>query len=571
MKLLSRLILILLLLLPGLAAAALPANFIADFKPLDGMIIMPSGDEYLIDLDVTDGLREGDLLTLLAPGELIIHPVSKAVLGRLESVTGYLQVTRVKSGYSYVRVLNSETPVEKGAKIRRFEQVPSRFVDQQGDGGPLRENLVEELPQLTWLSEADSTEPLLIFTLENNTLAVTSQSGKMLHSYPLAGGRPIASPMPQYRDPIAAGPKKEPKLLDRAVQGVLETIGSTGGAGSHTDAARIRQDLARSEGVWTSPSLAGAPVGLAVADFDHDQQQEVAVAFSKSLQFARVVDGNYKLLQEIKLPVGIFLLALDSIDLDGDGARELYLTAVRDNRPVSLMVEYADQEYRIIKREIPWLLRVVDLPEEGPTLLGQELTEDSRNFSGLPFRVLRAGDKLQKGSPLALPAEASVYGFVPFQDKNGIQLFAYLSDDDKLRVSNAEGTVLWEAAGHFGGSNACLKFEQTKAETYLPPLCLRSRLLVNPAGELLVPQNDGQRYFKRFPTYDASRLLAMAWGGHALTESWRTLQQEGYLADTVLADIDNDGLTELAMVIQFKYEGILGDARSAIVSFELAQ
>jgi hypothetical protein len=95
--------------------------------------------------------------------------------------------------------------------------------------------------------------------------------------------------------------------------------------------------------------------------------------------------------------------------------------------------------------------------------------------------------------------------------------------------------------------------------------------LLNPAGEILVPQNDGQRFLKNFRTFEGNRLLAMAWNGHALVESWRTLQQQGYLADTVLADIDNDGLTELTMAIQFKYESILGDARSAVVSFELAQ
>jgi len=559
------------LLLPGLAAAALPENFIADFKPLDGMIIMPTGDEYLIDLDGSSGLREGDILSLLAQGEPIIHPGSKEVLGRLDSVKGYLQVTRIKSGYSYVRVLHSEIPVEKGAKIKRFEQVPTRFVDQQGDSEPLRENLVEELPQLDWLGESALIEPLLIFTLSNNALVVTSSSGKLLHTYPLAGGRPIASPMPKYRDPILVAPKKEPGLLNRAVKGVLDTIGSSGSASDLTDDARIRQDLSRSAGIWTSPSLVGTPVGLTVADFDNDQQLEVAVAFSKSLQLARVVDGSFISLQEIKLPVGTKLLALDNIDLDGDGSQELYLTAVRDNQPISMVVVSMDQEFQIVNRDIPWLMRVVDLPDEGRTLLAQELTEDSRNFSGPPFRVLRAGDQLQKGAPLALPVGASLYGFVPFQDKNGTQLFAFLSADSYLKVGNAAGMVLWESSDYFGGSNACLNFEQTNAETLVEPLCLRLRLLVNPAGDILVPQNDGQRFLRNFRTYEGNRLLAMTWNGHALVESWRTIQQKGYLADSVLSDIDNDGLTELATLIQSKYEGIFSDARSAIVIFELAQ
>jgi hypothetical protein len=573
MKLISQLIL-LSLLLPGLAAAALPPAFIGDFKPLDGTIIMPAGDEFLIDLDGSDGLREGDILTLIAPGELIIHPVSKEVLGRLDAVKGFLQVTRIKSGYSYARVLKTDIPVDKGAKIRRFEQVPSRFVDQQGEGGSLRESLIAELPQLKWVAEEDPAEAMLNFTLEKGTLTVSSASGKLLHSYPLSGGRPIASPMPQYRDPLLAAPKKEPKLLDKAVKGILETIGSTATPGTFSDEI-LRQDLSRQGGIWTSPSLTGSPVGLAVADFDSDQQQEVAVAFSKSLQIARVVDGTYQPLQKLEIPTGIFLLGLDSIDLDHNGTPELYLTAVKEGHPASLLVEFQESEFRIVIREIPWFMRVVDLLEEGRTLIAQQLSDDGKSFSGQPFRVLRDGLLLKPGPPLALPAAASLYGFVPFQDKSGATMYAYLTAGDYLNVSNASGEILWESSDYFGGSDACVEIKETalsrKTETLREPLCLRSRLLLNPAGEILVPQNDGQRFLKNFRTFEGNRLLAMAWNGHALVESWRTLQQQGYLADTVLADIDNDGLTELTMAIQFKYESILGDARSAVVSFELAQ
>ena len=107
------------------ALAELPAQIKNDFAPVSGVIIMPIGEEYLVDLDASANLREGDILTLTAAGEKVVHPVTKEVLGTLDVVRGYLQVTQVKSGYSYAKILTTKTPPQKGDQVKRFEQVLS--------------------------------------------------------------------------------------------------------------------------------------------------------------------------------------------------------------------------------------------------------------------------------------------------------------------------------------------------------------------------------------------------------------------------------------------------------------
>ena len=71
MKFIVKLTLGLFLLLPFTAVAEIPKEMEADFSSASGYIIMPIGDEYLVDLDATAGLQEGDLLTLVMPGEKV--------------------------------------------------------------------------------------------------------------------------------------------------------------------------------------------------------------------------------------------------------------------------------------------------------------------------------------------------------------------------------------------------------------------------------------------------------------------------------------------------------------------
>ena len=87
------------------SAAELLDQVRKDFKPLSGYVIMPVQGEFLIDQDGAKGVAVGDLFSVVKPGEKIVHPVTKEVLGSLDEVKALLQVTRVKSGYAYAKPL----------------------------------------------------------------------------------------------------------------------------------------------------------------------------------------------------------------------------------------------------------------------------------------------------------------------------------------------------------------------------------------------------------------------------------------------------------------------------------
>jgi hypothetical protein len=156
------------------------------FTPVAGSVIMPIGNEYLIDFDSSASLQPGDILTLIIPGDEVRHPITQEVLGNLDSPAGFLQVTRIKSGYSFAKLFFSATPPQAGNQLRRFSHVPTRFVDKQNDKTGIYDDLKKQLPKLNWLEARNREKALLFFVLEANEIMVRDTTEKLLYSFDLA-------------------------------------------------------------------------------------------------------------------------------------------------------------------------------------------------------------------------------------------------------------------------------------------------------------------------------------------------------------------------------------------------
>jgi hypothetical protein len=182
--------LLLFFVLPFTAMAILPVAIEQRFALLSGAIIMPIADEYLIDLDASANLQIGDILTLVTPGEKVLHPITKELLGTIDSPVGFLRVTRIESGYCYARLLYSSSAPQKGSLLRRFDHAPSRFTDKQGSRVDFYQELKSSLPHLDWLLPDSNEKALLQFTLDGSLLSVTSPPDSLLFSGSIADDVP---------------------------------------------------------------------------------------------------------------------------------------------------------------------------------------------------------------------------------------------------------------------------------------------------------------------------------------------------------------------------------------------
>ncbi len=573
MKLMIKFTLLLLLILPLNALAELPEQLKKDFSPISGIIIMPVGDKYLVDLDASSSLQEGDILTIVMPGEKIIHPVTQKVIGTLDIVKGYLQVTQIKSGYSYAKLLTAGVTPEKGDRVKRFEQVPVRLETSQPDP-VLADELMEGLPQLKWLGPTDTKAPLLIFALEGNNLTVKNPQGRVFKTFYYKNGQlsaPTQVTAQQNGGAFSVEPEKERSFLNQTVNTLLESVGLDK-EDKRLEAPGIiqAQNPVQPGTVWIGPRLEGNPVGVTVGDFDHDGQMETAIAMEYELLITRITEGHLRQLTKVKFPAGTKLLSVDTIDLNNDGFPEIYLSAVSGQTLNSQVVEFKNGKYQKTLGMIRWFLRVINFPDKGKTLVGQELGDYGTPFSNTPFQVQRSGNKLSRGDTLALPKNANILSLTPLSGSGGDTLYANITTSRALQVSNSQNQ-LWKSVENFGGSESSFYNVEDSNKNLYTPVFIEPRLITLPSGEILAAQNAGAITLRSYRNFKKSRVIALNWNGFALQEQWRTTDQGGYLADFFYADANNDGKDELIMAIEFQRKTILSSGRSTVVIYKINQ
>lgn len=508
--------------LSATTVAALPTGLTETLRPLDGVVIKLGDGECLLDLGTKNGASEGDLVAVLAPGEELRHPVTGAVIGRLEGVKGLLRIVRVQPDFSWARRLDDGT-IRPADPVRRFGEIPALFIDRRGDGHPLFNELQQALPHLAWRpwGEAALTGPGLRFILDGPTLTLRDNRDVFLGSWPIpVAGIPTPAPSPAAT-PVATGTLTPVEV-----------------------------------------KFPGKISGLAVADWDSDGRPEVAVAYDDRLEIGRLQGANWTAIAQIDLPGAVKALTLDGADLDGDGRPELLVTAVRGNRLASQIWGYDDRDYRLRAKDSPWFWRVITLPNEGPVALAQAsdlLT--GQGYSGQPFRVAWRDGKPEAGPPQADFAAATLHGSQPFVTPHGT-FWAWLDGDDHLTVFNAESEVLWKGKDYFGGGESFIEWKAKHSRDEIRRLYLRSRLALND-GLLLVPQNQGGRTMRNARSIDKSRLVALRWNGLELVEVWSSPLRDGSLADFVVADLDGDGRDDYLLAGSLA-GGLFDKARSAL-------
>jgi len=509
-----------------------------DLEPVTGLVVMADGKELLLDLTTARGVRVGDLCAVLAPGEPVTHPVTGEVLGKLDKLRGVVRITRIEANFSFATPLHGEG-FQRGDAVERFSRIPA----DASDAGALAPELTTLLPQLSWDGEAS----LLHFAQRDGVLLVTDERGQQLYSYPLPSSKTTGAVVAAPATGIVAAAPVQPQ--------------AEGGI--------VHQQSEQEAGIWKSRPLKVQPVALAVADFDGEGEQEIAMLTRDRLTIYRFRTEGLETLAQADLVNGSRGISLDTMDLDGDQHAELYVTAL-DN-----LEQLASQAYLLkdgalarIANNKPYYFRAVTLVDGTRVLAGQKMGDARHDFDGPVFRIELDDATLHEGESFPWHDDLHIFGTQPFSQTP--ELFARLSPErDALQVIGNDGERLWESQEPYGGRLFTIMRPDPDTQGrdqrcyYLP-----ARMERGTAGEILVPQNDGSRLSGCYRKYKSSRLAAMTWDGYALVESWHTREQKGTLADFALGDVDGDGKNEIVQAVIFS-GGLFGQDRSSVLVFEL--
>ena len=542
--------------------AAETTRIIKNLTPQSGVVVIQTGDEFLIDLDASKGIQVGDLVSVMQKGEKVIHPVTQEVIGTLDAVKALLRVTRIRDGYSHAALLFGDEKVTKGDLVRSYTGIAATFFDETGKGESLYGKLRAGLPDLEWqpytLTPTKKLQELvqnpdykgLFFVLTDQQLELRDNANQQIRVYPLAATLLPAAP--------AILTANLPAAPDNGI---------------------IQVKKSAQDGLFIGPDMVGLVVGVAVGDFNGDGQQEVATAFADKLVFGRVSNKEYHQTGSLQIDNDTRLLSVVAVDLDKDGRDELYLTAaqkkiVADTEQIaSLYVEFIDGRWDVRQTGIPYLFGAVVSPGEGRILIGQRPGEPGRTYSSSVYRFEKQKEKIVRGEKFKLPTDkATVHGLAVITDAASQPLYLLLDLNEKLQVYSSAGDRLWESGEIMGGTE--VYFVRRATEERIGDSVhdyLKAHLDLTADDLIVVPTNEGSTRMFKTREFSKSFLTAYRWDGRSLQEEWKTAPQGGSLAGFTYADVDNDGRNELVPAVIFNHGSVLSPdlTNSALVIYEL--
>ena len=447
--------------------AAVIDDITRDFEPISGYIVMSDGDEFIIDLDDTQGIASGDIFSVIKPGKKIVHPVTKKVLGTLEEVKGVLKVTRIKSGFSFARPVGKATDIKRGDPIRRYGNLSALFWDYTGKGLSLFIQLQKALTDLKWMdyNSAQNSRPpkpganaqtrkALTFILTDRQIEVRDPEFMVIRSYDYpaslsdSGAKPSTTAKAAVASaPVVAATRPKPEA---SVKTPIPT---------HSDTAGVKSVSPLFSEVQT---VANLPSVSLITDFiNFGDQLLMASSNGKQIQIFDVTN-NLKTIADGAPSHPVRVLSLKWW-APGKGDK-LYLAANvwsdRDKKVRGSLFRLDKGSLKPLIQYIPRILGTFDSNGDGrpEVLLGQEF--EGETFFGQRLSELKlSGDKIGYSKPrIQFPRHFTVIGSV-FADVTGDGQIETIYVRNRILYVYSGKKRLYKSPKQMGGSLSFLTYD----------------------------------------------------------------------------------------------------------------
>jgi hypothetical protein len=410
------------------------------FPKVQGGVTAVHGDRLTIALGEKNGLVPGMVLTVWRDGSEILHPVTKAVIGRAEDEVGTIEVVSVK-----------ETTSEAVMKKKEKEPIA-------GDRARITPKKIS----------------LGVLPLQNDRpeiiLGLTGRLGE-LGRFTVLGNDKVSAFLKDRKELDASLIKEMGSTfnLDAVVAvGIFPSEGKyivTGRIFTADDAKPIDTIVARLNLTTKREALGDvrpffAPVKdlsgkmpdlpvdaryFAIADLDGDGAVEYVFSDEKKLSIYRAEKSGWK--EVWKEPVDkkeqeMQQFRIDVADINGNGRPEIFVTRMLDGKVSSYVVEFENGSFRRTA-DIPGFLRVIRYPGRGLVLIGQDYTQESF-FAGQPHEYAWSGSAYTPGAPVVLPKGTDLYSFVFADFGEGHPLLVSFDKERHLVVYSGD-TALWKS------------------------------------------------------------------------------------------------------------------------------
>jgi len=508
------------------------------FHPVTGKITGVEGNKVVMDIGLKNEIMSGMRLNILSEGGPFIHPVTKELLGRLEAITGKVEIKDAQSETSTALIIKGNA--KAGDKVRiSGAKVKMMFCQDKKIDWYLADEYYRKLKETGRIEMIDTS---LETEDENLALNEAKRLGAdvalMLTSKEADKGTLVMQKLLWVSD----GSKffETQAKVDTAYAKELK-FGEEYFRPNAGEAALVYHLPYRAQLVTTG-------------DFDGDGKQEIMLSAGKDVRaYLPAVDLQF--LWEIKGKVSDDYIRIDAIDLNKNGRDEIVITSMRNEEVFSAIYELEGPEFKKLW-EGKYFLRKI-----GAGLIAQAYSR-SAGFDGDVVSLIWEGD-YKTGEKLRLPKEVNIYdfAFIEGADKEKL-VFAY-DEAGFLNLYDAKGVRVWRSKANTGGFLTTFKKQAPVAHMDAGEWAVKDRLAPRNREVLVVERVPVAEMVKGIG-YKSSRLKNYWWNGFSMDEGVLVDDIKGTLLDYALAGDKIIVLTSPFLGIKFtnilKGENPLGTA-----------
>ena len=346
------------------------------------------------------------------------------------------------------------------------------------------------------------------------------------------------------------------------------------------------------QGFWMSQKFPTKFKGMDIGDVNNDGKNEVVMIDDYNIYIYQKKNKDFNVIKKIAGKPHEKYLSVDVADINENGIPEIIVTRLINNYLRSFVYEFKNEQFVLIADKISYFLRVIEMPDGTPTLIGQSLgLGNSDPFMTPIYEMIWKDGTYKSGKKLMIPEGLSVYSvsFVNFRD-SGADKILVIDDLDRISIYektynplskvNAVGgspEYVYRSDEVFGGTNNLLDLtdRQTSDETVKKNYYVNLRTFsfdTNKDGkkELIIVKNlsGSGRYFSNVRDFTSAEIYDLEWDGLGFIENWRTKKINGYVCDYQFKDIDNDGQKEIVLALVLSVSGSLQNT-SVIAAYDL--
>ncbi|MBR6625594.1 MAG: VCBS repeat-containing protein, partial [Mailhella sp.] len=250
----------------------------------------------------------------------------------------------------------------------------------------------------------------------------------------------------------------------------------------------------------------------------------------------------------------------------------------------SQVLAFENGKFKTVVKGADLYLNVVSLPPMyAPKLIAQD-SDKGKMVSGRVYEARISGSKVVRGGKVAnLPKKANLFNFAWLPGDNGsVDHIVLVNDNENLATYNQKDQALavtndmyCSGSVYIIGDRGIGALETDRDDDlmhYVPIRMIVADLDNDGKHELIAskPVTATGQMFANYRTYPQGEVHAMLWDGMGLNLLWKTRRIKGTIADITIADVDNNGVIDLAVSVN-SYSGIASgvQTRTAVYVYPL--